>query len=159
MEIMASGSRADFDSVVHPNAFNRESEAEPPATRGRGPGAFHASALWLRSAFAELRFDIDHVVVEGEIAVVHTTMRGRHTGPFVVYDERGAIAQVFAPTGRTFAVTQSHWLRVEEGRVVEHWANRDDLGQALQLGWVPPTPLSLLRNAWAKRTARRNAPR
>ncbi|MFC0450877.1 ester cyclase [Rhodococcus jostii] len=159
IEIMATGSRADFDSIVHPSAFNRESESEPPSTRGRGPEAFYASALWLRSAFAELRFDVEHVVVEDDLAVVHTIMRGRQMGPFVVYDERGAVTQVFAPTGRTFAVKQSHWLRVEEGRVIEHWANRDDLGQAVQLGWVPPTPLSLVRNAWAKRAARRNAPR
>lgn len=113
--------------------------------------------MWLRSAFTELRFDVEHVVVEGDLAVVHTIMKGRHVGPFVVYDEQGSIDQVFAPTGRSFAVEQSHWLRVEDGRVIEHWATRDDLGQAVQLGWVPPTPLSMVRNAWAKRAARRNA--
>lgn len=96
-------------------------------------------------------------MVEGNLAVVYTIMKGRHSGPFVVYDERGSIDQVFAPTGRVLAVKQSHWLRVADGRVVEHWATRDDLGQAVQLGWVPPTPLSLVRNAWAKRAARRAA--
>ncbi|WP_241031502.1 ester cyclase [Rhodococcus koreensis] len=157
IELMANGSRADFDAVVHPDAFNRESATEPPRTRGRGPDAFYATAVWLRSAFSELRFDVEDVVVEGDLAVVYTIMKGRHAGPFVVYDERGSIDQVFAPTGRVLAVNQSHWLRVEDGRVVEHWATRDDLGQAVQLGWVPPTPLSLVRNAWAKRAARRNA--
>ena len=37
---------------------------------------------------------------------------------------------------------------------VEHWANRDDMGTAAQLGWVPPSPLYLLRMARAKRRAR-----
>jgi len=157
MEIMSNGSRADFDSVVHTGAVNRESMSEPPRTRGRGPDAFYASAVWLRAAFTELRFDVERVVVEGDLAVVYTIMKGRHVGPFVVYDEQGSIDQVFAPTGRSFAVKQSHWLRVEDGRVIEHWATRDDLGQAVQLGWVPPTPLSMVRNAWAKRAARRNA--
>ena len=36
-----------------------------------------------------------------------------------------------------------------DGLVVEHWANRDDMGTAAQLGWVPPTPRDLLRmGAW-----------
>jgi hypothetical protein len=39
--------------------------------------------------------------------------------------------------------------------MIEHWANRDDLGTAEQAGWVPPTPLYLLRMALAKRRARR----
>ena len=82
-------------------------------------------------------------------------MSGRHTGPFVTYDDAGEVASAMPPTGRTFGVTHSHWLRVHDGQVIEHWANRDDLGQAFQLGWVPPSPWFLLRAARAKRRARR----
>ena len=39
--------------------------------------------------------------------------------------------------------------------VIEHWANRDDLGNATQLGWIPPTPIFLLRMLLATRRARR----
>jgi hypothetical protein len=39
--------------------------------------------------------------------------------------------------------------------VVEHWANRDDLGLAEQLGWIPPSPAFLLRGAPIKRRLRR----
>ncbi len=42
--------------------------------------------------------------------------------------------------GRTFAITQTHWFRMSDGKVAEHWANRDDLGMGQQLGWNPPTP-------------------
>jgi hypothetical protein len=48
-------------------------------------------------------------------------------------------------------------FRFEHGKIAEHWANRDDLGQAAQLGWIPPTPLYLLRMAAAKRKARARA--
>jgi hypothetical protein len=32
------------------------------------------------------------------------------------------------PTGREFAVTQTHWFRARDGMITEHWATRDDLG-------------------------------
>jgi hypothetical protein len=28
---------------------------------------------------------------------------------------------------------------MRDGLVVEHWANRDDLGMAMQLGWFDPS--------------------
>jgi len=51
-------------------------------------------------------------------------------------------------------VTQSHWFRVDDGKIIEHWANRDDLGMAKQLGWIPPTPAYLFKMVRAKRRAR-----
>jgi predicted ester cyclase len=81
-------------------------------------------------------------------------MSGRHVAPFVAYDADGRVDEVFPPTGRRFETTQTHWLRVVDGKVVEHWANRDDLGMAKQLGWAPPSPVYLLRMALAKRRAR-----
>ena len=152
--IMADGSSADFEEVVHPDAVDRENEVQPPACRVAGPAGFHATALWLREAFAELHYDIHHVLADGELVAVNSTMSGRHVAPFVTYTEDGKVGTAFPPTGRTFASTQSHWFRVQDGKVIEHWANRDDLGQAEQLGWVPPTPAYLFRMARAKSRAK-----
>jgi len=82
-------------------------------------------------------------------------MNGHHAAPWTVYGEDGSVDNVFPPTGRTFAMTQSHWFRLEDGRIIEHWANREYLGLARQLGWIPPTPVFLLRMAAAKRRAKR----
>lgn len=145
--------------VVHPDAINREAVAEPPATRGRGPEAFLATAHWLTTAFADLAFDIDTVVVEGDLVVTHGTMSGRHTGDFVIWTPDERVERAFAPTGRTFAVRQAHFGRMRDGLLAEHWAVRDDQGMALQLGWVPPSPWYLLRCAVATARARRAASR
>ncbi len=153
IEIMADGGRPDFDKVVARGAVNHEGATEPPACRVGGPEGFHATAVWLRTAFADLNHRVEHVVAEGGLVVVDTTMSGRHVGPFVLYDSQGAVETAWAPTGKTFAVRQSHWLRVADGLVTEHWAVRDDLGQGLQLGWVPPSPRYLLRCARVKRRA------
>ncbi|MEU4424378.1 ester cyclase [Actinoplanes sp. NPDC024001] len=156
MIIMASGDLDELARVVHPQAVNREARSEPPACRGTGPAAFAATARWLRAAFTDLTFDIHEAVADGDLIAVHCTMSGRQVGPFVSYDEHGEVAQAFPPTGRRFAITHSHWFRTRDGQVVEHWANRDDLGLATQLGWIPPTPAFLWRMARARRHARRN---
>jgi predicted ester cyclase len=155
--LMGDGDLADFATVVHPQARNREDVDEPPASRGRGPEAFFATALWLRDAFAELRWEIHEVVADGDLVVLHATMSGRHVRTFVGYGPDARPAQAFPPTGRRFAVTQTHWFRMRDGLVVEHWANRDDLGMATQLGWSPPSPRYLVRMLLATRRARRAA--
>jgi predicted ester cyclase len=157
VHIMAEGTMEDFEAIVHPDARNREDVDEPPASRGRGPAAFYATALWLREAYAELAHEIHDVVAEGDLVVMHTTMSGRHTWTFVSYDADAHPAQAFPPTGERFATTQTHWFRVADGKVIEHWANRDDLGTATQLGWAPPSPLYMIRMFLATRRARREA--
>jgi predicted ester cyclase len=154
-EVMRTGGPADFERIIHPDAVNHEAKDEPPECRGRGPAVFYATKLWLHEAFAELRWDVHEVIAEGDLAVVHCTMSGRHVRDFVAFREDGEVADAFPPTGRRFATTQTHWLRIDGGRVIEHWANRDDMGTAAQLGWVPPSPLYLFRMARAKRRARR----
>lgn len=158
-ELMRCGTREEFDRLIHPDCINHEAEDEPPACRQRGPAGVWATALWLREAFEDLRWEVHEVVAERDLVVVHCTMSGRHVKPFVGYDEHARVKEAFPPTGRRFAVTQTHWFRIADGRMAEHWANRDDLGMAEQAGWVPPTPAYLLRMALARRRARKEAKR
>ena len=157
MAVMSTGEPADFAAVFHPEATNREARTEPPPCRGRGWQAFHATALWLRSAHSGLRWEIHDAVGDGDLVALHVTMSGRQTGPFVTYGPDGLPARAMPATGRTFAVRQTHWFRTSGGLILEHWANRDDLGLARQLGWTPPTPLFRVRAALAGRAARRRA--
>lgn len=153
---MADGERADFDPLFHPSAVDQENRVQPPSSRVPGPAGFYATAVWLRTAFADLHYDIHHSIADGNLVAVNSTMNGRHVAPWAVYKENGELDTVFPPTNKTFAVTQSHWFRIQDGKVIEHWANRDDLGMAKQLGWVPPTPAYLLKMALAKRRVQRS---
>jgi predicted ester cyclase len=99
---------------------------------------------------------VHHVVAEGDLVAVHLTMTSRHVAPIAMYDAHGHVESVFPPTGRRFAANHTRWLRLaRDGRIVEHWANRDDLGMGTQLGWVPPKPRYLMRMRLAKRRARK----
>jgi predicted ester cyclase len=80
--------------------------------------------LWLKGAFSDRRYEIHQVVGEGDTVVVHCTFHGRHTGDFMG----------IAPTNRPFAFRQVHIVRFKDGKGIEHWAVRDDLGLLRQLG-------------------------
>jgi predicted ester cyclase len=156
LHAMAAGDRAEFNSLYHPAAVDRENPVQPPSSRVPGPTGVHSTALWLRAAFADLHYEVHHAVADGRLVAVDATMHGRHVAAIAFYTPEGSVDSVFPPTGKPFAMTQSHWFRVEDGRIIEHWANRDDLGMAKQLGWIPPKPTYLFKMARAKRRAQRS---
>jgi predicted ester cyclase len=131
---------AEASAIIAPTMLNDEAVAEPPAARQPGVAGARATYDWLHSAYADLQWTIHHLVAEGDWVVAHTTMSGRQTGPFATFAPDGEVSQVFPATGRDFATSQTHWFRVAGGQLVEHRADRDDLGQALQLGWFEPPP-------------------
>ena len=139
-QLMEHWDDAQALAIISPTMHNAEAAVQPPAARQLGVPGARGTYDWLHSAYADLHWTIHHVVAEGDWVVAHTTMSGRQHGPFVTYTPDGAVGQVFPSTGRDFAVSQTHWFRVADGQLVEHRADRDDLGQAFQLGWFPPNP-------------------
>lgn len=116
---------ADLEELVH--AEFRNWEAIGAAADLRGPQAFHAAVEMLNHAFSELRYEVLELIAERDLIAVRAVMHAVHTGPI----------RNFAPTGKQFAMSQSHWFRVVDGRLVEHWATRDDLGFLHQVGAAP----------------------
>jgi predicted ester cyclase len=145
LEAMAHGTLDDFRELVHPEAVNREARIEPPECRGRGPAAWHATALWLRNMAPDISWDVHEVVADNDLVAVHCTMTGHQTGDHTHYDNAGNVAWVMPATNRSFSTTQTHWMRFKDGKVIEHWANRDDLTMNLQLGWLDPPGASARR--------------
>ena len=133
---MTTGSIEELAEVVHAAAINREAVVEPPACRVHGPAAWAATAAWLRQMAPDVAWEIHEVVARDDLIAVHCTMSGTQTGPQEYFDADGRVTAVMTASGRSFRVTQSHWLRILDGKVIEHWANRDDLGMARQLGWL-----------------------
>jgi predicted ester cyclase len=154
LEHMTSGQREGLEALYTEDAINYEAASEPPAARVPGPDGAHATSAWLRAAFSDLSYDIEDIAVDGDHVVVRTTMRGRHTGDFTTWEHDGTISS-FPATKRDFAQNQMHWFTLEDGRIAEHRAQRDDLAMARQLHWIPPTPRYLARMARARRRAKR----
>lgn len=141
---MESGDPVLSRRVVADDHINHMAADEPPACAEPGPGGFLATSAWLRSAFAELRFEELDVAVNGDQVFCRMRMRGVHTGPFVVFPP-GRPAEVFPATGVRFTAEQVHIFRVRDGVTTEHRAVRDGLGMVSQLGFIPPRPAVALR--------------
>ena len=84
--------------------------------------------IW-RTAFPDLRFEIEDEVVRGDAVVHLITCSGTHEGTL----EHPAIG-VLPATSRSFRVDHMHINRVRDGRIVQHWGTRNDLSMLQQLG-------------------------
>ena len=116
-----------------------EHAAAPFATTApgpvHGPTAMRETMKWLLAQFPDLSFDVEATVVEDALVVARVRATGSNGGPL----------NGFLPaSGKAFDYTQSHWFRIADGKLAEHWATRDDLTAMLQLGVVTPPRLGAL---------------
>jgi len=87
------------------------------------------SAEWLLAQFPDLHMTIEEAISDGDIVAVRILSEGTNLG---------ALNDGGPPTEKRFIARQSHWFRVTGGKLVEHWATRDDLTAMLQLGVIRP---------------------
>ena len=80
----------------------------------------------LHAAFADLHWQYEDPIAEGDKVAIRVAMHGTHQGEFF------GIPQ----TGKQVAVSGIHIMRFADGKLVEHWGNNDDLGLLQQLGVV-----------------------
>jgi predicted ester cyclase len=97
--------------------------------RVNGPQAMRASAEWLLAQFPDMHMTIEAMVAEGDTVAVRVLSEGTNLGP---------LNGVVPPTGKRFSARQSHWYRITDGKLAEHWATREDLPTMLQLGVIKP---------------------
>jgi steroid delta-isomerase-like uncharacterized protein len=94
-----------------------------------GPQAMRQTAERLLAQFPDLHMTIEAMVAEEDTVAVRVLSEGTNLGP---------LNGVVPPTGKRFSARQSHWYRVEDGKLVEHWTTREDLPTMLQLGIIQP---------------------
>ncbi|MCI4320096.1 MAG: ester cyclase [Thermoplasmata archaeon] len=76
---------------------------------------------------------LHEMVAEGEWVSVRTTCHGVHAAE-PAFAVNSGIFTGLPPSGRSYTVQHLHLFRVVDGRILEHWACRDDLGAARQIG-------------------------
>jgi len=122
-EVLNRGDLSGVDELIAPEFLNHEA----PPGRDRGPESMRGLANMLRTAFPDLHFEIEELVAEGDIVAGRLTMSGTHDGPLMG----------MPPTGRAVRQDHMHFVRYREGKAVEHWGVRDELGMMQQMGIMP----------------------
>ncbi len=123
-ELWTKGDLALADELIAADFVNHSpAPGETPDREGikQGVTAF-------QTGFSDFQFMIEDLIAEGDKVVIPQTFRGTHTGEFA-----GAPA-----TGKEITMTVIVILRIEGGKIVDRWANVDELGFLIQLGVIAP---------------------
>jgi predicted ester cyclase len=93
-----------------------------------GPEGLKQLFTMLRTAFPDWSETIEDLMAEEDRVVFRVTGQGTHQGEFM-----GIPA-----TGKPVTRPGIDIVRNVDGKLVEHWANIDQLGMMQQLGVIPP---------------------
>jgi len=100
----------------------------PPEGKVFGPAEVRETYEWIRAGQPDLRVDVEELIAEGDQVVAWVRVTGTLTG-----------------SGGPIPITGGHLdfhhaprFRIRDGRIVEHWAVRDDLRSLIQAGVVNP---------------------
>jgi steroid delta-isomerase-like uncharacterized protein len=86
--------------------------------------------------FPDWRMDIQNLAAIDDDVVVRMVVTGTHKGVGKIPVNGGLLVGV-PPTGKSFKVQHIHWYTLNQGLIVEHRANRDDVGMMQQLDLLP----------------------
>jgi steroid delta-isomerase-like uncharacterized protein len=89
-----------------------------------GPDGFKQNVSALLTAFPDLSWTIEDVIAEGDRVVFRASGHGTHEGELLGIE----------PTGRAVTLSGIVIFPIDEGQVVERWAQFDTIGMLRQLG-------------------------
>lgn len=98
-----------------------------PSDLQHGVDGHNSLVALLHEAFPDIHYTIHDIFAEADRVCVRVTMQGTHEGNFFG----------IPPTGKQVAVTGTHILRIQDGKIAEHWGNNADLDMMRQLGVIP----------------------
>jgi steroid delta-isomerase-like uncharacterized protein len=124
-ELWGQGNLAVADEIVAPD-YVRHDPGDPfPA---RGPEDVKRIVTMLRTMLPDLQIKLESVIAERDMVVSRYTTTAT--------DTRGYMGK--PATGRAIRASAIQIFRFADGKIVESWAARDDLGVLRQLGHLPP---------------------
>ena len=86
-----------------------------------------ASGKHLRSAFPDLKVNVDRIIAEGDMVSLHWSAVGTNT----------VAVPGFPGEGKRVAIDGMSFFRFADGKIVEEWSTYDNLTIMKQLGQIP----------------------
>jgi steroid delta-isomerase-like uncharacterized protein len=123
-ELWNKGNLAVADEIIAKD-YVRHDPGDPfPA---HGPDDVKRIVSMLRSMLPDFRIEVDAIIAEGDFVVSRYTATATDTAGYM-----GMPA-----TGKAIRTQAIQIFRFSDGKIVESWAARDDLGTLKQLGHLP----------------------
>jgi steroid delta-isomerase-like uncharacterized protein len=119
-----AGDVAVVDEIFDPN-YSHHDPANPDVIVGSEGVKRHITTL--RGAFPDIKFEVQDMIGEGDDIVIRWIAHVTHTGDYFG----------IPPTGKSATITGVNYWRMKNGKAVEGWVCRDDLGLMQQLGLIP----------------------
>lgn len=120
-EVFNQGRLDVIDELVAGDAVEHESL---PIATGEMRTDLRTWLAELRAAFPDYHLELDDVIAEGDRVATRGRITGTNTGSLLG----------MPPTGRSICVDAIDIIRIEDGRIVEHWGITDGQAMARQLG-------------------------
>lgn len=118
-ELFNEGRLPLIEELLHPEYVNHSPSPGVPA----GRAGLLVVVPAMRSAFPDLHYTIEDLVIGADAVATRTTVRGTHRGDFFG----------LAPTGRSFEVPQMTIEHFRDGRIVGHHRVTDEAALMRQL--------------------------
>lgn len=124
-DVIANGDLALIDQLTTDDITDHE-EGLPGQPSGREGVKFFVNAM--RAAFPDVRpKSIEPMMADGDLEAARVILTGTHEGELMGV----------AATGNTVEFESIDIIRVEEGKVAEHWGVTDTMSLMQQLGAIP----------------------
>jgi steroid delta-isomerase-like uncharacterized protein len=123
-ELWSQGNLAVADEIVASDYLRHDPGDPFPA---RGPEDVKRLVGMLRGMLPDLTIEIEDIVGEEDKVVIRYTAVGTDRNGFMGHP----------PTGKVTRAAAIQIFRLANGKIVESWAVRDDLGVLRQLGHLP----------------------
>lgn len=123
-EVFNGGDLDAITTLVAPDVLGHDATGSAPK---RGLASVRQVAVLFRTAFPDLRLDLEDLISDGETVTARWSLRGTHRGEFMGV----------AATGREATTAGIVIYRLAEGKIAEYWGSFDALSLMRQLGAVP----------------------
>ncbi len=119
----------DLDGLAAVTAADVRNHSAVPEAQGREGVRTIVSKLF--KAMPDHKVSCEDLLADGDKVVCRVRVTGTQTGPldFTRFP--------LPATGKAVSTEQIHIFRIQEGKIVEHWMGRDDVGMLRQLGHLP----------------------
>ena len=131
---LSSGDYSALERIYDPGARNYAAapfeDNVPVDGRPMGPADMRRTMEWLRGGMEDLKTDIEELIAEDDQVDAWVRSTGTPNGRTGPMPQAGARTDVY----------QVHRFRLHDGKIIGHWAVRDDLRMMIQSGVIKPPP-------------------